>query len=462
MPLNFPNNPIANVTTYTDGTTTWIYSGTAWEIVPDVAPVFTDLTVTGTITGNANTATKLQTARNINGVSFDGTADINFDTSGSTASSTPPVDPEAGALWFNSGTGIQYVYTGSQWVQPFNSTTGQDLTNLATRANPTFTGLMTVNANSDFNGTTQFDNTVTFNSTVNGLTKSAVGLENVTNESKETMFTNTALTGTPTAPTAASNVNNTQIATTAYVTTAITNLIGAAPSALNTLNELANAINDDQNYASTVTTALALKAPLASPTFSGTVNLGTNARFSLGATVSSFSTDLTMANNSLTAVPVEQVVKTYVDTGLALKANIAGPSFTGTVSIGTIATASTVNLNGVINAYSVRASGKTGDVGISGTYTMDCSLFNNWTLTVTGATTLAFSNIPSAGRTFTALIIITQGGGGSIASFPSGTTWPGAVAPTLSTTSARTDIFQLTTVNGGTTWYASVVGQNYA
>jgi len=51
------------------------------------------------------------------------------------------------------------------------------------------------------------------------------------------------------------------------------NLIDGAPAALDTLNELAAAINDDSSYASTITNALALKAPLASPTFTGTVIL---------------------------------------------------------------------------------------------------------------------------------------------------------------------------------------------
>lgn len=53
------------------------------------------------------------------------------------------------------------------------------------------------------------------------LAKADVGLGNVTNESKETMFTSPALTGTPTAPTAASGTNTTQIATTAFVATAV-------------------------------------------------------------------------------------------------------------------------------------------------------------------------------------------------------------------------------------------------
>ena len=51
------------------------------------------------------------------------------------------------------------------------------------------------------------------------------------------------------------------------------NLIDGAPGALDTLNELAAALADDASYATTITNALSLKAPLASPTFTGTVNL---------------------------------------------------------------------------------------------------------------------------------------------------------------------------------------------
>ena len=53
----------------------------------------------------------------------------------------------------------------------------------------------------------------------------------------------------------------------------ITDLIDGAPSALNTLNELAAALGDDANYASTVTTALNAKAPKNNPTFTGTVDV---------------------------------------------------------------------------------------------------------------------------------------------------------------------------------------------
>ena len=71
-----------------------------------------------------------------------------------------------------------------------------------------------------------------------------------------------ALTGTPTAPTAAQSVNNTQIATTAFVKSAIAAMVGSAPEALDTLNELAAALGNDPNFSTTVLNALAGKQPL--------------------------------------------------------------------------------------------------------------------------------------------------------------------------------------------------------
>ncbi|EAW5391887.1 phage tail protein [Salmonella enterica] len=78
-----------------------------------------------------------------------------------------------------------------------------------------------------------------------------------------------SLTGTPTAPTAAQGTNNTQIANTAFVKAAITALINGAPGTLDTLKEIAAAINNDPNFSTTINNALALKAPLASPALTG-------------------------------------------------------------------------------------------------------------------------------------------------------------------------------------------------
>ena len=76
-----------------------------------------------------------------------------------------------------------------------------------------------------------------------------------------------------TTATASASDNSTKAASTAYVTTAIANLVDSAPSTLNTLNELAAALGDDANYATTTTNAIAAKAPLASPSLTGTVTV---------------------------------------------------------------------------------------------------------------------------------------------------------------------------------------------
>ena len=68
-----------------------------------------------------------------------------------------------------------------------------------------------------------------------------------------------ALTGTPTAPTALGTTDTTQIATTAFVQTAIARVIDSAPAALDTLNELAAALGDDADYAATTTTLIGTK-----------------------------------------------------------------------------------------------------------------------------------------------------------------------------------------------------------
>ncbi|WP_197904288.1 phage tail protein [Salmonella enterica] len=69
-------------------------------------------------------------------------------------------------------------------------------------------------------------------------------------------------TGIPAAPTAAENDSSRQIANTEFVMRAITSLIDSSPEALNTLNELAQALGNDPNFATTVTNALAGKQPL--------------------------------------------------------------------------------------------------------------------------------------------------------------------------------------------------------
>lgn len=78
-----------------------------------------------------------------------------------------------------------------------------------------------------------------------------------------------ALTGTPTAPTPAPGDNSTTLATTAFVSAAIDALVAGAPGALDTLRELADALGDNANFATSLANALAAKAPMASPALTG-------------------------------------------------------------------------------------------------------------------------------------------------------------------------------------------------
>ena len=76
-------------------------------------------------------------------------------------------------------------------------------------------------------------------------------------------------TGTPSGPTATAGTSTTQLSTTQFVSTAIANLVATSPATLDTLNELAIALGNDPNFATTVTTSIGLKANIASPTFTG-------------------------------------------------------------------------------------------------------------------------------------------------------------------------------------------------
>jgi hypothetical protein len=99
---------------------------------------------------------------------------------------------------------------------------------------------------------------------------------------------------------------------------AIQSIVGAAPAALDTLAEIAAQLASDQSAAAALTNTVTAKAPLASPTFTGTVSGITKAMVGLGS----------VDNTSDAAKPVS----TAQATAIALKANLASPSFTGVVS----------------------------------------------------------------------------------------------------------------------------------
>ena len=145
-------------------------------------------------------------------------------------------------------------------------------------ASPTFTGSV-AGITKTHVGLGNVDNTSDATKQTNILSAASasdVGLGNVTNESKSTMFASPSFTSVPVVPTASASTNTNQIASTAFVTTAIDNLIDSAPGALNTLNELAAAINDDDDYHVAVTASLSGKVAKSGDTMSGVLNMGDN------------------------------------------------------------------------------------------------------------------------------------------------------------------------------------------
>ena len=100
------------------------------------------------------------------------------------------------------------------------------------------------------------------------------------------LHTTLDLTGkTVTVATATAGDNDTSVASTAFVSTAIANLADSAPSTLDTLNELAAALGDDANYATTTTNAIATKLPLAGGTLTGNIAHASDLTLDVGGNI---------------------------------------------------------------------------------------------------------------------------------------------------------------------------------
>ena len=187
-------------------------------------------------------------------------------------------------------------------------------------------------------------------------------------------------TGTPSAPTAGAGTNTTQLATTAFVTTAVANVIDSAPGALDTLNELAAALGDDANFATTITNsiaavqsdvdqneldadnAIALKLDASAvSTFGGTLIDDADAaaaRTTLGvdAAGTDNSTDVTLAGHDYITISGQEITANHIDltddvTGILPISNGgtgAGTAANALIALGLTATAAELNaLDGI-------------------------------------------------------------------------------------------------------------------
>jgi len=176
------------------------------------------------------------------------------------------------------------------------------------------------------------------------------------------------------------------------------------------------------------------------------------------------------ASNSASSVPSQQSVKAYVDTADALKANLAGPTFTADVTL----TGSSANVvfDASDNALEVADSAlikfgtgddlelkSDGDRGIvTGSLSnvttavsaleIDCNTSNYFTKTISGNSTFTFVN-PAASGTATAFTLELTHSSGTI-TWPTSVKWNSDTAPSLTT--SKTHLFMFVSVNNGTTW----------
>ena len=289
--------------------------------------------------------------------------------------------------------------------------------------------LITANTNFAGNITGNVTGNVTGNITGN-TTGDLTG--NVTASSGTSTFNNLVINGTVDFNTAVltdlgSPSNATDAATKGYVDTEITNLIGGAPGALDTLNELAAALNDDASFNSTITTSIAAKLPLAGGTMTGAIAMGSNKVTGLDSGTASgdavnkgqLDTMLPLAGGTMTgniaigsnvitssANPSDDTHlarKAYVDsilgsaTSAATSASAASTSATNAASSATAAASSATSA--ASSATAAAASYDTFDDRFLGAKSSDPSADNDGDSLVTGA--LYFNSSSNAMKVYT-------------------------------------------------------------
>ena len=158
----------------------------------------------------------------------------------------------------NADVNASAAIAGTKVAPAFGS---QNLSTSGTAA----TGALTVTGNIAVSGTVDGVDVAALNTTVGNLGISGGAIASGT-----------------TATTQAASDNSTKVATTAYTTTAISNLVDSSPSALNTLNELAAALGDDANFSTTITNSIGTKLNHTGGTMSGNLDHNDNVRARYG------------------------------------------------------------------------------------------------------------------------------------------------------------------------------------
>ena len=228
-------------------------------------------------------------------------------------------------------------------------------------------------------------------------------------------------TGVPAAPTATAGTNTTQVATTAFVKTAVDNVINAAPGALDTLDELAAALGDDANFATTVTNSLATKLPLAGGTMTGAIAMGTNKITGMGDPTSNqdaatkyYVDNVTVAPSNLTG-PITSVgaatsIASQTGTGTKFVMDTSPTLVTPVLGV---ATATSINGTSIPSSKTLVATDSTtyvvpSQTGNSGKALTTDGTTSSWSTTINGTAIPASKTLVST--TDTTLLVPTQTG----------------------------------------------------
>jgi hypothetical protein len=314
--VNTASAAVWNEVVGVDSTTSKIYPETTNTVdIGSTTNRYKDLYLAGSISGTANAT--FGGTLNVTGTTT--LSDVNA-TGNATVGGTLGVTGLAtlAQVDANSGT-IDNTVIGGNTASPITGTT--------ITANNGFTGDITGDVTGNVtaaSGTSSFDNINASGTITGNVTGDITG--NVTAATGTSSFNDVTISGTlnmdgnttATIQNLTDPTNPQDAATKNYVDVGLANLVDTAPAALDTLNELAAAINDDANFSTTMTNALAGKVADTGDTMTG---------------------DLTMSGATVTGLPIpvnptEAASKAYTDQQDALQVSRSGDSMSGQLAMG--------------------------------------------------------------------------------------------------------------------------------
>jgi hypothetical protein len=196
--------------------------------------------------------------------------------------------------------------------------------------------------------------------------------------------------GTPSA--------NSDAATKSYVDTQVANLVDSAPGTLDTLNELAAALGDDPNYATTITNALAAKLSLSGGTMTGAIAMGSNKITGLGTpTASTDATTKAYIDDVFGSTTSAAASATAAATSATNAANSASAAATSATSASNSASAAATSATSAANSATAAATSATSAANsATAAATSATSSANSATAAASSATAAATSATSSA------------------------------------------------------------------